>query len=236
MFSLSNNWITEGTIDFEYKKYLLLAYLRDIDASFKDEKLYPQFAQLIQHHRNLVHLKYELEKMESSFQKELKEIDLQHVKLIFEKLKADNVVDEIQSIIDYSLPEMESEIKKGAEIYDEVEHKLHVFSLGLIPLYKDDGYFIISDFVKKNILIYEYQFSLIANQFEQYRAIKTNYLKSYKLNISNTYEKIKYDLIRQQPDNRTPATFVVEFKENIPYRETLLPVAKRSLVQFISSI
>ncbi|MEN9521904.1 MAG: hypothetical protein RL065_281 [Bacteroidota bacterium] len=236
MFSLSNNWITEGTIDFEYKKYLLLAYLRDIDASFKDEKLYPQFAELIQHHRNLVHLKYELEKIETSFQKELKEMDLQHVKLIFEKLKADNVVDEIQSIIDYSLPEMETEIKKGAEIYDEVEHKLHVFSLGLIPLYKDDGYFIISDFVRKNILIYEYQFSLITNKFEQFRTVKTNYLKSYKLNISNTYEKIKYDLIRFNSNNSTPATFVVEFKENIPYRETLLPIAKRSLVQFISSI
>jgi hypothetical protein len=90
--------------------------------------------------------------------------------------------------------------------------------------------------VKKNILIYQYQFSLITNSYEQFRTVKTNYLKSYKLNISNTYEKIKYDLIKLDPYNSTPATFVVEFKENIPYRETLLPVAKRSLVQFISSI
>ena len=105
MFSLSNNWITEGAIDFEYKKYLLLAYLKDIDTNFKDEKLYPQFADLINHHRNLVNLKFQIEKMDSSFHKEVKEIDLQNMQLVFEQLKADNVVDEIQSIIDYSLPE-----------------------------------------------------------------------------------------------------------------------------------
>jgi hypothetical protein len=236
MFSLSNNWITEGTIDFEYKKYVLLAYLKDIDSNFKNEKLYPQFADLIQHHRNLIQLKYQIEKMDSSFQKEVKEIDLQNMKLVFEQLKADDVIDEIQSIIDYSLPEMETEIKKGIEIYEDVEHKLHVFSLGLIPLFKDDGYFIISDFVKKNVLLYDYQFSIFTNADKPYRAVKTNFVKSYPLTITNTYEKIKYDVIQSNKHNPTPATFVIEFKENIPYRETLLPVAKRSLVQFISSI
>jgi hypothetical protein len=236
MFSLSNNWITEGAIDFEYKKYLLLAYLKDIDTNFKNEKLYPQFADLIHHHRNLINLKYQIEKMDSSFHKDVKEIDLQNMQLVFEQLKADNVIDEIQSIIDYSLPEMETEIKKGVEIYEEVEHKLHVFSLGLIPLYKDDGYFIISDFVKKNVLLYDYQFSIFANADEPYRTVKTNFVKSYPLTITNTYEKIKYDVIKSNKYNPTPATFVVEFKENIPYRETLLPVAKRSLIQFISSI
>ncbi len=236
MFTLSNNWITEGTIDFEYKKYLLLAYLRDIDQSFKNEKLYPPFADLIQHHRNLLHLRHQLNLMEEQFPKAISEVDLQRMKLLFEKINEDKVVEEIENIINYALPEMEAKIKNGIEIYEEVEHKLHVFSLGLIPLYKDDGYFLISDFVKRNILLYDYHFTIFANSTEQFRAVKTNFVKSYKLSISNTYEKIKYDLIKADKSNPTPATFVVEFKDNIPYRETLLPVAKRSLVQFISNI
>jgi hypothetical protein len=31
MNKLSENWISEGWIDFEYKKYLLLAYLKNVD-------------------------------------------------------------------------------------------------------------------------------------------------------------------------------------------------------------
>ena len=85
MFTLSNNWITEGTIDFEYKKYMLLAYLRDIDACFKDEKLYPPFADLIQHHRNLLHLRNQLNLMEEKFPKAIADVDLQRMQLLFEK-------------------------------------------------------------------------------------------------------------------------------------------------------
>lgn len=237
MFSLSTNWITEGSIDFEYKKYLLLAYLRDIDQCFKSEKLYPPFADLIQHHRNLVNLKYQIEKLENQFPQELKEIDLQQMQLLYDKwLKEDKVIDELQNIIDFALPNMESKIKNGAEIYDEVEHQLRVFSLGIIPIYKDDGYFIVSDFVKKLMLLYHYQFSIYTNTTAQYRAIKTNFVQSYPLTISNTYEKVKFDVMAQNKSNPTPATFVVEVKENYPYRETLLPVAKRSLVRFIASI
>ena len=236
MYNLSDNWITEGTIDFEYKKYLLLAYLRDIDLYFKDEKLYPPFSDLIQHHRNLLHLRHQLKLMEEKFPKELTEVDLKQMQLLYEKMKEDKTMEEIENIINFALPEMETKIKHGVEIYEEVEHKLHVFSLGLIPMYKDEGYFLISDFIKRNILLYRYQFTIFANALHQYRAVKTNFVKSYKLSISNTYEKIKYDLIKADKHNPTPATFVVEFKENIPYRETLLPVAKRSLVQFISII
>ena len=236
MFSLSNNWITEGAIDFEYKKYLLLAYLRDIDHCFKEDKLYPPFADLIQQHRNIINLKFQIEQLEKSFPQALKDVDLGNMKLLYEKLQEDKIVNELENIFEFAIPEMEKEIKKGVEIYEEVEQKLHVFSLGLIPLYKDDGYFLISDFHKKNILLYDYHFTIFANATEQFRAIKTNFVKSYKLSIGNTYEKIKYDLIKADRSNPTPATFVVEFKENIPYRETLLPVAKRSLVQFISSI
>jgi hypothetical protein len=236
MFNLSSNWIAEGAIDFEYKKYLLLAYLRDVDTFFKDEKLYPPFAELIQHHRNLIHLRHQIQTLENKMPKELTELDLDKMKLLYEKLNEDKIVDELQQILQFALPEMETKIKQGIALYDEVENKLSVFSLGLIPIYKDDGYFIISNFATKNLLLYNYHFGVFENALENYRGIKTQFIKSYPLSITNTYEKIKFEIIQSNPSNSTPATFVVEFKEKIPYRETLLPVAKRSLVQYISHL
>lgn len=31
MKTLNHNWLTEGLIDFEYKKYILLSYLQEVN-------------------------------------------------------------------------------------------------------------------------------------------------------------------------------------------------------------
>ncbi len=41
MESLKDNWLTEGLIDFEYKKYVLLAYMKRVKESFGRVELYP---------------------------------------------------------------------------------------------------------------------------------------------------------------------------------------------------
>jgi hypothetical protein len=47
MADLNKNWLTEKYIDFEYKKYVLLAWLQEVNNNFQDQKLYPFLAQLI---------------------------------------------------------------------------------------------------------------------------------------------------------------------------------------------
>ena len=39
MKQLNPNWLTEGWVDFEYKKYLLLAYLQKVSIDFDERKL-----------------------------------------------------------------------------------------------------------------------------------------------------------------------------------------------------
>ena len=41
MPKLSKDWITEKHIDFEYKKYVLLAYLQEVEKHFEMTSLYP---------------------------------------------------------------------------------------------------------------------------------------------------------------------------------------------------
>ena len=54
MKSLSETWFAEGRIDFELKKYTLLAYLQEVDKYFNENKLYPQLADVIFHYHNIV--------------------------------------------------------------------------------------------------------------------------------------------------------------------------------------
>ena len=57
MKKLEKDWLTSGLIDFEYKKYILLAYLQEVKGNFDSNKLYPHLSDLIFHYQNLLDLK-----------------------------------------------------------------------------------------------------------------------------------------------------------------------------------
>ncbi|PIQ20585.1 MAG: hypothetical protein COW65_14085 [Cytophagales bacterium CG18_big_fil_WC_8_21_14_2_50_42_9] len=48
------NWLTDGLIDFEYKKYQLLAYLKGVQCEFKKKRLYPIFSDVMMHYQNIL--------------------------------------------------------------------------------------------------------------------------------------------------------------------------------------
>jgi hypothetical protein len=41
MKKLSDTWFADGYVDFELKKYTLLAYLQEVNKYFNQNKLYP---------------------------------------------------------------------------------------------------------------------------------------------------------------------------------------------------
>ena len=87
MGTLSENWLTEDLMDFEYKKYIVLGYLQNIKAHFKEQKLYPDFAELIAHYKNLILLKNNTTSLENNFKKTLSGIDYTNLKLQYQILE-----------------------------------------------------------------------------------------------------------------------------------------------------
>ena len=66
---LSETWFAEGYIDFELKKYTLLAYLQQVNKYFNENKLYPQLADVIFHYNNLVAFKENKKFLQNIFQR-----------------------------------------------------------------------------------------------------------------------------------------------------------------------
>jgi hypothetical protein len=52
--------------------------------------------------------------------------------------------------------------------------------------------------------------------------------------MAHTYENIKYDLIKSNNNISNPAVYSIETELTFPIEETLLPIAKRRLVKYIS--
>src|SRR3982750_1995250 len=102
MKPLSVNWFIEGYIDFEYKKYILLSYLQEINSHFDNSRLYPNLADLIFHYNNLIDFKKNKSLLQQAFPQRLTQADIDAVKLTYEKIIMDDQsMQEIEQIITY---------------------------------------------------------------------------------------------------------------------------------------
>lgn len=235
MSTLSVNWITEKHIDFEYKKYLLLGYLQKVSENFTESKLYPSLAELLNHYRNVIAIRDNKRSLFDSFPERLAGTDLKKFNLMYEKLLADDqIMSEIESIVEFSIPQFEKYISEGKSIYDFIESRISISPVGIIPLHADEGYLFISYSPSGDTLVYEYHITIFESPEEKYRGISTEYLTTFSRSVGTTFENIKGELIRYHRKMPNPATYVVESELQVPLQETLLPLAKRSLVRFVA--
>jgi hypothetical protein len=234
MKSLGLNWFIEGSLDFEYKKYILLDYLQEINRHFDKSKLYPNLADLVFHYNNLLDFKQNKTVLQQAFPQRLTQADIEAVKLTYKKIvDDDSSMQEIERIITYAIAEMDPAIQTGKEIYDFVESRLMIDPVGLIPLMPYQGYFSLRNGGERTNWVYEYQITIFESKDDKYRGINIQFVDTFEQSISNTPETIKLNLINQRRHFSNPAVYYVQSDITFPLEQTLLPVAKRSLVKYI---
>src|ERR1700753_2714160 len=236
MKTLSETWFADGYIDFELKKYTLLAYLQEISRYFNENKLYPQLADIIFHYNNLAAFRENKKYLQEQFPKKLTGIQIEKLQVLYEQMiQDDELMQELEEIINYAAQEIKQTISNGTEIYEFVEDKLVIFPVGLIPLDTVEGYFFLSTGIPADTRVYQYRLSFFEKHDEKYRSIRTEYIDTWARGIVNTYENIKAELIRIKSELPNPAVYSIETELKFPVEETLLPIAKRSLVRYISN-
>ena len=235
---LHSDWLTENIIDLEYKGYLLLAYLKSVNESFSQSKLYPCFSELIGHQKNLLQLKNQKLQLAGLFPKKIIKINLAGPELEYQPLlRDDEMMNEINAIIDFSIPKIEHYIEEGNSIYNLVKENMNIFPVGVIPLYAKEGYFILTSVAGRNKKAdaFQYSFSIFENSHDSYCRLNSHYVATFTHDFSHSLESIKTELIRNRPALPNPATFGIESELALPLNETLLPVAKKLLVKYVTS-
>jgi len=237
MKTLPVNWLTEGLIDFEYKKYMLLAYLKAAKAEFGQHRLYPVFSDLLMHYRHLLQVKEHKQLVYETFPQRISRADFEKLELVYQKIvEDDETMQQIEEIIQFAAPLFSQTVTSGKELYDFVERHLEITPVGITPIYHDEGYLFLDAFPGRETQVYIYRISVFENTYEKYRGINTQHLQTVRRGLAQTHENLKVQLLRERQELPNPATFAVVSRIPVPLEHSLLPIAKRSLVKYVARL
>lgn len=235
MRTLPKNWITEGLIDFEYKKYQLLAYLQEAQREFQAVRLYPVLSDLIDHHQILHELNSGKTELSKLFPKALYGIDFQSAQLQYEpKIEDGEVMKEISQITEFALPRITRQIEEGKSIYNFVEEQVEFEPVGILPIYNREGFVLLTRESCSDVHAFRYKSNILQMAGEKFRSITFWLLGIFQKNLVSTLEKLKMQLIREVKELPNPATWRMHSSHAFPIEETLIPLSKRLLLRAVS--
>ena len=236
MKALNEDWLTSHLIDFEYKKYILLAYLKDIKQQFDRVALYPYLSDLVFHYRNLLAIKENKEVLINNFPKSISQADFEKLSIRYKKMvESDEIMEELESIIEYAVPQFKTILGEGKDLFEFIEENIEIIPIGITPLHHQEGYLFLQQKGQKATQVYEYQVSIFEKADETYRGIHTTFLENITRGIGRTFESIKLELIRKYQKLPNPATFLINSDIVCPVNATLLPVSKRMFIKYLAT-
>lgn len=231
---LSPEWFLEGTLDFEYKKYVLLAYLQHVSQEFAEMHLYPSFSDLIFHYNNLSTFRESKKKLHDQFPTRLSKEAFKKMELSYEPVVEEgDKLEELDQIVSYSIPALVSHLKTGKHIYEDINDCLNLEPVGIEPLYKKEGYVLLRINKISDVKAYEYKIVFFENVEANYHGISFQYLDTFTMSLSMTYENIKRELVKNHKKYSNPATFLLYSGRPFPEESALLPVAKRKMLSYL---
>lgn len=231
------NLFTKVRDDLEKRQYIILGELKRFSTEFQYYKIYPHLSYLVDLHRTLKEVIHHITDLRNRFPKRISKIDWVNKTIEHDVVFVDGTdLKSVEDLIRWALPLIEKTIHEGATIHEYVSDELTVEHVGIVPNYMDEGYFFLPDNRKKKLNLFRFEVSIFKSSEDQYRSLKTRLLKSLKhKSVEISPNTVKLDLIREEQELPNPATFSFETRLDFPFQNTILPVAKRKLMQKIYS-
>ena len=167
----------------------------------------------------------------------LRDVDVENMKLLYEPAGGETPeFKKIMDLVAWVLPRVRQVLEEGTGIYDFVEEHISIGEVGIVPAYREEGYWFVPDPARGIVHLLRYEVSLFSTPQEQYRSLKTTDLGTVEEGpVRRPPEMLKLDLIRRYRDLPNPATYMCEVDIDFPFAETILPVAKRKFMAHITS-
>lgn len=214
--------------DEEIKKYRILSFLKIHISLFRKNKIYPSLTELVNTAvklENMISVPMEIDGQSlSSFEEDI----------IFSEFNIDED-DEFTALVKWTIIQVNEAINEGIPLYQFVEDNLEIIRISGSIINKDEGYLIIPDKTKGAINIYLFDSIYFNETKSQIRSIKVKFLQT--MNEEDLIYKTSEPSIKTIMDfigDKHATVFLGHSDLDLPYQETILPMAKKNLLKQIS--
>lgn len=234
METLNLSTFIKAAEDIELSKYKVLSTLSNFTSALHKNKLYPALAELISIKNELELLIEQMSLFDAEFVLNLNFADFSEELPLANPVEYDeDSLTLVKDFINWALPEINMAIDEGKAIFDYVDENIQLHEVGIMPIYKNEGYFFIPDVKHDLMKIYRFEMSLFSTEENPLRTLKSKLVDLVSLQApeaQSPYE-IKHNLVKKYHDLPNPSCYYFETDVDFPFVETILPVVKRKLVR-----
>ena len=228
---------TRGAHDPEGARYRIMAALDVAAREFHRSRLYPGLGDLIELVSVLETVRDNRDQYAEVMPRKLSGVDFENKSLQFDTEPADpSMIEQMFELIDWALPEVKKITDEGVAMFDFVNSNLNIDVVGIMPMYRDEGYAFVTDRKDGVLHVLRYELSIFSDKDDNYRALKTVEIESREIEtVIVAPEDVKLQLIDSHKDLPNPATYLVDTDLDFPFDATILQVAKRKLMKYLIS-
>ena len=221
--------------DVELNQYKILSLLKEYRSEFNRNKLYPALAELVYLSSQLEEILDKKSNLSLPLPKGIKN-GISEKNVIIELIdQSTEHRDYLYDLIEWALPVIKNLIDEAYVLYNFVEDNMGIEQVGIPPLYKDEGYLFVPDNCLSLLQIYRFECSIYSPGNKPYHSLKTRFVQTSKsLNFSGSADFVKIELVKKYKDPPNIATYLCYINLDFPYTETIFPIAKRKLLNYIS--
>lgn len=234
---MKTDWIFQEPIDLEHKQYVLLDYLQKLDKNLKSFKLYPQFQEISLHLAsiNLLIEKGQILTLNRNLKDPDDEILISDLTPLNCPLMTKKEILEVYEVCKFSSMRLTDYFNHAKAIWDVVNNTVSINPIkNKKNIEPKMGLFFLEYNNKKTL--YEFVVKPIKRGALE---TKCHVKKIAECEINDIYDKlkeVKRPLIKnlETPEvNKELILFIINHDGNYPLRETLLPIAKRKIMNYM---
>ena len=121
---LELDWFTKSPIDFEYKNYILLDYLSQIDKSFAIRQLSPYLLYTEKLIGELEVFRMNIKLFEKEIKRDIIGFSFKNG-IIYSEIKTPDKLKEVIEIVEFSKPLLDGKLKLGYKLFDKYPQLLY---------------------------------------------------------------------------------------------------------------
>ena len=229
MTALPPDWLTQNRIDAEYKQYVVLAYLQNVQRRFEASCLYPDLPDLQRHYDSTLHFRQGMGTLRAAFPRRITGIGGPPPRIQYQADQPDDpLLAEVDTLVDFALPRFQEALTAGHQRWADLVATVSLEPVGMLPLHRQEGYIFFHCHTTADLSIYQYRLMLYDHWAPGGRLVHWQLRDRLRRPSGTSFEQLKLGLINRY-ELPNPATFRLESQHPVPEQETLLPIAQQLL-------